>query len=73
VVTQSKLAVTAWFALRVTTQLPVPVQAPLHPWNVELTRGEAVRVRVGLSVDAKVQPSGSQVRAASAEAITPSP
>lgn len=41
-----KVAVTDLFAVIVTTQLPVPEQAPLQPVNVELGSGVAVSVTV---------------------------
>ena len=41
-----KVALTACTALIVTVQAPVPVQAPLHPVNVEPVAGVAVKVRV---------------------------
>ena len=39
-----KVAVTAWAWLIVTEQLPVPVQAPLQPANVDPDTGAAVRL-----------------------------
>ena len=38
------MAVTAWAALMVTEQEPVPVQAPLHPAKDEPAVAAAVRV-----------------------------
>ena len=38
------VAVTALAASIVTTHVPVPVQAPLQPVNVELTSAAAVKV-----------------------------
>jgi hypothetical protein len=38
--------VTDWFELRVTVQLPVPVQAPDQPENVEPVAGVAVSVTI---------------------------
>ena len=43
-VCSAKDAVTAWAALIVTVQAPVPVQAPLQPVKVEPTAGAAVNV-----------------------------
>jgi len=40
----TKLAVTAWAALIVTVHVPVPVQPPLQPANVEPAAGVAVNV-----------------------------
>src|SRR5258705_9519551 len=41
----AKVAVTAWAALMVTAQVPVPVQPPpLQPVNVEPAAGEAAKV-----------------------------
>jgi hypothetical protein len=39
-----KLAVTSLIASMVTEQVPVPLQAPLQPVNIESEEGEAVRV-----------------------------
>ena len=39
-----KVAATLWAALMVTVQIPVPVQAPLQPANLEPAAGVGVNV-----------------------------
>ena len=40
----ANVAVTDWFALMVTEQAPVPVQAPLHPLSTNPEPGVAARL-----------------------------
>jgi hypothetical protein len=62
----AKVAVTAWAAVIVTLQLPVPVHAPLQPVKVELASGVAMRVTTvpvsndALQVDPQAIPVGEE-------------
>jgi len=59
-----KVAPTALFAVRTTVHDPVPLQLPVHPANVELVTGAAVRVtevpllNVTLHVVPQLMPAG---------------
>jgi hypothetical protein len=68
----AKLAVTVWFALSVTVHVPVPVQAPVHPTNVELIPGAAVNVIVEPDAYSSVQ-SVPQSMPEGADVIVPVP
>ena len=58
------VAVTAEAAVRFTVQVPVPVQAPDQPANVELAPAAAVKVtdvplaKLALHVDPQLMPAG---------------
>jgi len=66
-VAAANVAVTLWAAVIVTAQLPVPVQAPLQPVNVEPVAGVAVRVtfvprlKLALHVAPQLMPAGDEV------------
>ncbi|TAJ20096.1 MAG: hypothetical protein EPO65_04830 [Dehalococcoidia bacterium] len=66
------VAVTVFAASIVTTQLPVPVQAPDHPVNVEVASGVAVRVTEVPEPNVAEQ-SAPQVIPAGAEVTVPRP
>jgi hypothetical protein len=60
----AKVAVTLWFWLRVTLQLPVPLQAPLQPVKVEPLAGLALSAtavpaaKLALQADPQLIPLG---------------
>jgi len=62
-----KVAVTDWAVFMLTTQLPVPEQAPHQPPKVEPPAGDCVRVtlvplgKLALQVEPQLMPDGEDV------------